>query len=71
MKPEHRKSAPLPNPVEEPFIGVNESAAILGVGPGVVYDLVKSGELESVRIGRLIRIPTSSLHKLAGTAPAE
>ena len=56
---------PLPDLETSPFIDVTGFAACLGV----VYALVKSGEVQSVRMGRLVRIPTSELHKLAGRTP--
>ena len=61
-----KKSQPLPNIDEEPFVNVERGASVLGCSPGVVYRLVNSGELEAVRVGRLLRIPTSELHRLAG-----
>lgn len=61
-----KKSQPIPDPTEEPFVGVDQTAAVLGVGQSTVYSLVRSGELDSVRVGRLIRIPTSELYRLAG-----
>jgi len=60
---------PIPDLETVPFIDVTDFAACLGVGQGVVYSLVKSGEVQSVRVGRLVRIPTSELHKLAGRTP--
>jgi excisionase family DNA binding protein len=42
-----------------------EAGEGLGIGRTTVYALMKSGELESVQIGRLRRIPTSALHEYA------
>ena len=64
-----KKPQPIPDLETVPFIDVTGFAACLGVGPNVVYALVKSGEVQSVRMGRLVRIPTSELHKLAGRTP--
>jgi excisionase family DNA binding protein len=40
---------------------VEEAAARLGVGRTVMYALVSSGAVESVRIGRLRRVPAEAL----------
>ena len=40
---------------------VPEVAAVLGVGRNMAYNLIKSGELKSIRIGRQIRIPKEEL----------
>lgn len=42
-------------------LSVSETAEQLGIGKNRAYDLVKSGELPSVRIGRTIRIPYEPL----------
>jgi excisionase family DNA binding protein len=38
-----------------------EAAEALGVGRTTVYALIKSGHIDSVRIGHLRRIPTDAL----------
>lgn len=40
---------------------VEEAADRLGIGRTLMYALVMAGEVESVRIGRLRRIPTDAL----------
>ena len=40
---------------------VEEAADRLGVGRTVMYALVSSGAVESVRIGRLLRVPADAL----------
>jgi len=40
---------------------VEEAADRLGIGRTLMYALVTAGEVESVRIGRLRRIPTDAL----------
>lgn len=42
---------------------VPELAAILKIGRNAAYDLVKSGNIRSIRIGKSIRIPRSALEK--------
>lgn len=52
----------------EPVLKVSDVAAHLDMHHSGVYELVKSGELRSVRVGRLIRIPASALDDfLSGT----
>ena len=43
----------------------------LKVGRCKVYDLIRSGELESIKIGRLRRIPVDSLRRFAQRLLAE
>lgn len=45
---------------------VEEFGAFWGISRGKAYDLVRCGDVPSVRFGRLIRIPRSALAKLAG-----
>lgn len=42
-------------------LSVPELAAVLQIGRNAAYNLVKSGEIRCVRIGRNIRIPQSAL----------
>ena len=46
---------------EQKFISLNELQEILGIGRTKVYDLVASGELRAVRIGRMIRVDMRDL----------
>jgi excisionase family DNA binding protein len=43
------------------LLTVQEAARVLGIGRTLMYSLVMSGEIESVPIGRLRRIPTECL----------
>jgi excisionase family DNA binding protein len=43
------------------LLTVEEAADQLGIGRTLAYALVKDGEIESVRIGRLRRIPAAEL----------
>lgn len=40
-----------------------EAATLLGVGRSKVYQLLKSGQLTSVRIGRSRRVPAEAVQK--------
>lgn len=49
---------------------VCQVADLLGVSKNTAYNLVRSGQLRSVRVGRQIRVPRSALENyLNGTAP--
>ncbi|GAA1029923.1 hypothetical protein GCM10009557_20140 [Virgisporangium ochraceum] len=43
------------------LLKVEEAARVLGIGRTLMYSLVMSGEVESVPIGRLRRIPADCL----------
>jgi excisionase family DNA binding protein len=43
------------------LLTVEEAADRLGIGRTLTYALVKTGEIESVQIGRLRRIPLGAL----------
>jgi excisionase family DNA binding protein len=40
---------------------VEEAAERLGIGRTLMYALITAGEVESIRIGRLRRVPTDAL----------
>jgi excisionase family DNA binding protein len=42
---------------------VEEAAERLGIGRTMMYALITAGEVESVRIGRLRRVPTDALER--------
>ncbi len=44
------------------LLTVKEAAEALGIGRSKVYELVMSGQLESVRIGGSRRVPVDALH---------
>ncbi len=45
-----------------PFtLRVEELMPILGIGRNTAYELVRSGQIRSIRIGKQIRIPKESL----------
>lgn len=53
-----------PEPVEVPvgvLLRIEEAAARLGIGRTLMYRLVLSGEVESIPLGRLRRIPAECL----------
>lgn len=42
---------------------VAEAAAALHLGRNTVYDLIRHGDLPSIRIGRAIRVPQAALQE--------
>lgn len=51
----------MDNPVPPLVLTIEQAAERLGVGRTLMYALVQSGAVESVRIGRLRRIPSDAL----------
>lgn len=49
---------PQPTPL---LLTVVETARLLGVGRSTAYELLASGELESVHIGRSRRVPVAAV----------
>ena len=49
---------------ERLLLRLDEVAALIGVSRTTAYALVNKGELPSVRIGGLLRIPSDALRKL-------
>ena len=50
---------------------VNDAARSLGVCRATVYNLLKTGQLQSVKMGRRTMIKAESLRALADTGAAE
>ena len=50
--------------VEPICVRVNDTARMIGVGRTKLYELISSGELETIKIGKATRITTASLHRL-------
>lgn len=44
-----------------PVLNVNEVANILGVTGKTIRNLIKAGDIDSIKVGRLIRIPIDRL----------
>lgn len=60
MPEQHSRAMP-----ERVLLTVKEAAGQLGIGPTKTYALIKSGELESVTIGRLRRIHIDAINTYA------
>jgi len=53
-----------PSSVEPICVKVNEAAHMIGVGRTKLYELIASGEIEAIKLGKSTRITTASLHGL-------
>lgn len=51
-------------PVEPICVRVNDAARMIGIGRTKLYELISTGELETVKIGKATRITTASLQEL-------
>ena len=73
-KPTERETALRNEPLTSPsrvLLTVEEAAERLGIGKTKTYAFVMSGELESVRIGRLRRIHADAITEFATRLVAE
>jgi excisionase family DNA binding protein len=52
---------------DELLLTVEEAARRLRIGRTLVYQLISSGELESVKVGRLRRVPAECLPEYVAT----
>ena len=43
------------------YLSIEECAALLGVHHSTIRRLIRAGQLEAVKVGRVIRIPRSAL----------
>ena len=55
---------------EQDLLTVPETARLLRIGRNLTYQLVAEGEIPSVRLGRLIRVPRSALTQRFGVTDA-
>ncbi len=49
--------------MEKLLLKPTEAAEVLRIGRSLVYGMLASGELPSIRVGRCIRIPSESLQQ--------
>lgn len=47
-------------------ISVSQAARLLGVGESAVYGAIKRGEIQSIRVGKLIRVMRSPVLEMLG-----
>ena len=56
---------------ERVLLTPEEAGEQLGIGRTMVYALIKAGDIDSVQIGRLRRIPVSAIHDYAARLIAQ
>ena len=72
MSPQKRQTPGKPEPtVERIFYRPWEAAEALGISATKLYNLIKSGEVPSVRLGGSYRVPVEALKELAKKALAK
>lgn len=49
--------------VEKLLLTTTEAAAALGIGRTKLYELIGSGHISTVPIGRAVRVPAGDLHR--------
>ncbi|HWD00947.1 MAG TPA: helix-turn-helix domain-containing protein [Amycolatopsis sp.] len=64
-------AASAPKPTPRVLLTVEEAADRLGIGRTTAYSLVRSGALESVRIGRLRRVHVAAVENYAARLVAD
>ena len=57
--------------MERQLLTAEEVAEILHIGRSKVFALMRSGELQSIKIGRLRRVPVNSIHEFTVRLSAE
>ncbi|MGI8815059.1 MAG: helix-turn-helix domain-containing protein [Pseudonocardia sp.] len=53
------------------LLTAEEAGEMLHIGRTKVFDLIRAGELESIKIGRLRRIPLDSVHEFTARLVAQ
>lgn len=52
--------------LKRPTVNVPQFAAVLDIGLGSAYAMVREGRVRSLRVGRRIVIPSSAIRELLG-----
>ena len=64
--PTVRPQYPSVTPPDTPLlVAVPDAARLLGIGTTLAWDLVRSGDLPSVKLGRRVLVPRAALESLA------
>ena len=54
--------------MERQTLTVEEAGEVLGIGRGLAYELVGSGDIPSIRLGRRILVPIAAVEALLAKA---
>lgn len=52
----------MPGTVDRILYRPAEAAEAIGVSRSRIYELISSGEIPSVRVGKVVRVPVATLH---------
>jgi excisionase family DNA binding protein len=55
------------NAIERKVLTVPEAGAQLGLGRNASYDAAKRGDIPTIRIGKLLRVPLRALEQMLNT----
>ena len=58
-------------PIEPICVRINDAARMIGIGRTKLYELIATGEIETVKIGNATRVTTASLHGLVDRQRAD
>lgn len=53
-----------PLPVEPICLRIDDAARMISVGRTTLYQLIASGDVEAIKLGKSTRVTTASLHAL-------
>ena len=62
-------SSSSPEP-ERLTLSVEEAARVLGIGRGLAYELVRTGQIPVIRLGRRMVVPRAQLEAMLASAGA-
>jgi len=64
--PTLRSQHPSVTPPDTPLlVAVSDAARLLGIGTTLAWDLVRSGDIPSIKLGRRVLVPRVALESLA------
>jgi excisionase family DNA binding protein len=61
----------IDQPAEPLTLSVTEAAGLLGISRALAYELVRTGDIPAIRLGRRIVVPRHSLLDLVGRNAVE
>ncbi len=58
-----RRRQAMPNEVEREWLSVKELGVLTGLGRTKLYEVVASGELEAIKVGRAVRVSRTAFEE--------
>lgn len=59
-------SAAPPEPARPLTVRIREACRLTGIGRSKMYELIASGDIQTIKVGSMTLIPTASLERLLG-----